>query len=78
MARWCSYACGNSAGRGERELATRTPVFQTPTVWHRQPGTVAMTQVVGVRIAFWREVIKPYGRTRVLIGEGNDGWFGTS
>jgi hypothetical protein len=39
---------------------------------------VPLTQVVGVRIAFGREVIKPYGRTRVLVGEGNDGWFGTS
>lgn len=74
----CWSERNESAGCGEHELAARTPIFQTPTVRHRQTGAVAMAQIVRVRIAFGGEVVEPYRGARVLVGEGNEGWFGTS
>ena len=63
---------GGSARGCEGEIAARAAVFHPPTMRNRQPSTVTLTQVVGVRISFGRQVVEPYGRAGILVREGHN------
>ena len=63
---------GGSARSCEGKIAARAAVFHPPTMRNRQPCAMTLTQVVGVRISFGREVVEPYGRAGILVRKGHD------
>jgi len=48
-----------------------TSVFKVPARWGREPIGVLVAQIIGMRVSFGAEVIKPDRRTGVLVGESD-------
>jgi hypothetical protein len=57
----------------QNDTETVAAIFEPPAVGCRKALTVALAEVVGVRVGAVGEVINPHGGCGVLIGQGHGG-----